>query len=236
MPSKPSLELTGPHRTRSVGFLEHEGERWSCYLVTRRAGARTWRGHLAFRTGRPSSRRSVRTADIFLEQEEGAIDRKARQLGRPLLSALLASALAVATTGDGTAATRREDVASAREGIRTWVRDALLDRASQRRTPERSDGGARTRARYETYRIDQLTHLVALMDQSSLEALVTDVLDGERFEFGARDRLQFALLVVQRLEALLPLPPIEVFLDDLAANPAEHERYRHQLHEGGVLP
>ncbi len=234
MPSKAIVELTDRRRTRSVGFLVHEGCRWSCYLVTYRTGARTWRGHLTFRTTRAQSVRSVRTAPIFLEQEEDAIDRKARQLGRPLLSALLSSALQVETTAEEVAGTGPGSDQEMRSGVRSWVEGALRDRASRGPAPvqDRSAG----RARYETYRIDQLTHLVTLMDAASLEDLVMEVLDGERFEFGARDRLQFALLVVQRLEALLPLPPLQVFLEDLAAHPAEHERYRHQLYQGDPLP
>ena len=169
---------------------------------------------------------SVETAEIFLEEDEAAIDRKARTLGRPLMAALLSSALEV------DAVSRQ----AAREGVHGWVQAALRDRASACSDRQAAGAVAERRARYETYRIDQLTHLVSLMDPSSLADLVEGILSGERFEFGSRDRLQFALLVIQRLEELLPLPPLDVFLRDLEQHPVEHERYHHQLHVGPEPP
>ena len=169
------------------------------------------------------------TAEIFIESSESAIDRKARQMGRPLLQALLSSSLEVEEAS-------RQEALAGRE-VRGWVREALRDRASDNGVPE---GGAVSevsgqRSRYETYRIAQMAHLVALMGQEALDQLVEEVLQGERFEFGAKDRLQFAMMVVQRLEALLPLPPLEVFLADYARRPLEYDTYHHDLYAGGEL-
>ena len=74
------------------------------------------------------------------------------------------------------------------------------------------------------------------MEGDALNALVDTTLRGESFGFGAKDRLQFAMMVVQKLESLLPLPPRDVFLDDLAAHPEEHERYHHDLYAEGPIP
>ena len=74
------------------------------------------------------------------------------------------------------------------------------------------------------------------MEPEALEQLVDELLRGQRFEFGAKDRLQFAMIVVQRLEALLPLPPLEVFLDDYRRHSLEYDRYRHDLYTADELP
>ena len=81
-------------RRRSVAFLEREGETWACFLVTFLGQDRRWYGYFLSgpKTGNWSED-EVRTADIFREASEAEIDRKARGLGRPLLSGLLASAL-----------------------------------------------------------------------------------------------------------------------------------------------
>ena len=227
MPSPAFLAVTNRRRTRSVGFLDHGTTRWACYLVTYRASATNWRGYLAFRAERSDGIRVVRTAEIFLESNEAEIDRKARNMGRPLLTGLLSSALEVEESN-------RQKALSGSE-VRGWVHEALRERACDVPATSAEDV-ARIRSRYESYRIDQLTHLVALMEQSALEALVGELLEGASFQFGARDRLQFAMLVVQRLEALLPLPPLEVFLEDCTQNPVAHERYHHDLYAGGELP
>ena len=120
MPPNHVLEAARRPRIRSVGFLDLDGVRWACYLVTYRTGVRTWRGHLAFRTSESDPVSSVETAEIFLEEDEAAIDRKARTLGRPLMAALLSSALEV------DAVSRQ----AAREGVHGWVQAALRDRAS----------------------------------------------------------------------------------------------------------
>ena len=234
MPSQALLASTTRRRTRSVGFLELDGARWACYLITYRSSAKTWRGRLAFRTdgagAAPTDVRSVRTAEIFVEPSESAIDRKARQMGRPLLRALLSSAIEVE-------AVARQDALDG-QGVRGWVQEVFRARSSVDSVEVTGKGAdiANQRSLYETYRISQMAHLVALMEQEALDQLVEEVLRGQRFEFGAKDKLQFAMMVVQRLEALLPLPPLEVFLEDYAQRPLEYDLYQHDLYAGGELP
>ncbi|MFW6206984.1 MAG: hypothetical protein ACOC5J_03530, partial [Gemmatimonadota bacterium] len=61
-------------------------------------------------------------------------------------------------------------------------------------------------------------------------------LDGRAFDFGARDRLQFAMMVVEHIEERLPLPPFEVWAEDYLENREEYQLYAHTLHRKGRLP
>ena len=107
-------------RQRSLGFLEWDGETWACFLITFQGRDQQWHGHLAFRP-RDSEGNvdKVRTADIFIEACESDIDQKARGLGRPLLRALLSSALH---------AHQRDEAASPK--LRKWF-PTLLSENSQ---------------------------------------------------------------------------------------------------------
>src|SRR5687768_15148465 len=81
-------------RCRSFCFLEHNGEPWTAFLVTYNESDGYWRGHFMFRSAlRPPDAGEIRTADLFVEASEEAVDARARSLGRPLLEALLQSAL-----------------------------------------------------------------------------------------------------------------------------------------------
>lgn len=218
---------------RSVGFIEAEGQRWSCFLVTTHTGNSLWRGHFAFRPCAPEGSpdadgtvpaagpgwllpgdAEVRTADIFVEESEGEIDRKARAMGRPLLAGLLASALQV----------RRQAPGSLGEPIRELL-------TGRRDDPDDS----RLASRYASYRLDQVAHLIALTDPADFEKLVGRVLEQVSVDFSTRDRTQLAMMVVERLEALLPLPPFEVWVLDYLADPAVYRLYAHQLHRQGIL-
>ena len=222
MPTSGSDPLR-PERSRSVGFLEHDGLRWACSLVTYRAGAHRWKGYIRFREA--EGIREVRTAELFLESSEGEIDRRARALGLPMISALLDSALEVE-------ARRRAERPSSH-----WVR-ALLEKA----VPDSADGSDRLpeeialRSRYASYRNEQVGHLIALLSPEDFDRVVEQVLAGRKVKFGGRDRLQFALAVVDHLESLLPLPPFEVWRDDFTAHRADYERYSEALREGDELP
>ncbi|MEZ4416953.1 MAG: hypothetical protein R3E10_14475 [Gemmatimonadota bacterium] len=224
MPSDGSDPLR-PRRARSIGFLDRDGERWACFLVTWRAGAHRWKGHLLFRDSEGG--RDVETAELFLGDSENEIDRRARSLGRPLLSALLDSALEV----------EARQAAESPPSLR-WMRSLLSRNAS-----EADDRGVvglpsevQLRSRYASYRIDQVGHLVALLAPEDFDAVVQRILGGLPMRFGMKDRLQFAMAVVEHLERLLPLPPYEVWRDDYLAATAEHERYSAQLREGAELP
>ncbi len=222
-----------PPRRRSVGFLDREGEHWSCFLVTHPTGGGRWKGYFSFRPqGVESEEDEIRTADIFVEDSEAEIDRKARGLGRPLLNGLLSSALHT-----------RERRESDPPALRRWFRTMLSSNARELsgEWEERSDpGGNRTlaelRSIYSSYRLDQVTHLISLVDPNHFQGAVDRILDGRTFDFGARDRLQFAMMVVEHLERLLPLPPFEVWARDYMANPEIYRLYTHALHREDELP
>jgi hypothetical protein len=89
---------------------------------------------------------------------------------------------------------------------------------------------------YDSYRIDQVSHLIALLDPGDFGDLVDRILDGRTIDFRASDRLQLAMLVVQELERHLPLPPFEVWAEDYMARGDVYQRYTHTLHREGRLP
>lgn len=226
------------HR-RSVGFLERDRERWACFLVTFPHAEGGWRGRLAFR---PSEGQDggdeVSTTDIFVEASEGEIHQKARSLGRPLLSALLDSALHI-----------RERARHSSPFLQRWFKEVLaeqglppgLDAPAPGEGGE--DGGDLTSAEldelqslYASYRMDQVAHFIALVHPDDFHRAVEEILDGQSIDFAARDRLQLAMLVVEHIEARLPLPTFEVWVRDFVAHRDEYARYVHALHREGVLP
>lgn len=220
------------HR-RSVAFLERQGRPWACFLVTYPAKDGDWRGHFAFRPSDGPADDEVRTADIFVESDEGDIHRKARQLGRPWLAALLDSALHVrARTDDGSPFLRR------------WFRDLLAEHSGSHALSESSPGAVAAptpeldelRSLYASYRLDQVAHFIALLEPTDFEQAVHEILEGEGIDFAARDRLQFAMLVVDHIEARLPLPPFEVWVRDYLAHRDRYHAYAHALHREGRLP
>ena len=218
-------------RRRSVGFLERDGESWACFLVTYRGEGGRWRGYFSFRPrDGESDDDEMRTAEIFLEESEGEIDRKARGLGRPLLSGLLASALHT-----------REESESPR--IRRWFREVVQSNSRDLTGAWEDDGHAadeRTvselRSMYQSYRLDQVAHFITLVRPEDFHEAVDRMLEGQTFDFGARDRLQFAMMVVEEIEKRLPLPPFEAWVEDYLANPEEYRLYAHTLHREGRLP
>lgn len=239
--SRPDPEPLERRRRRSVGFLEREGERWACFLVTFRDRNLQWHGYFSFRPrDGVSDDDEIRTADIFLEDSEAEIDRKARGMGRPLLSGLLASALH----------TRERD----QEGsprLSRWFRELLaghsLELAGEWEAPEidgppdevaASDASsvARLRSLYESYRIDQVSHFICLVEPDAFESAVDRILEGERIDFRTKDRVQFARMVVDHIEALLPLPDFETWARDFLGNSEAYRLYAHTLHREGRLP
>lgn len=221
-------------RQRSMGFLEQGDESWSCTLVTYQDEF-SWRGYFSFRaaSGEDESEEEIRTADIFLEESEGLIDRKARDLGRPLLQGLLASALHL----------------RARSGqppprLRGWFQTMLQNNARELSDGwEANDGSqageksvAELQSMYASYRLDQVAHLITLISAENFHEMVERILDGSAYDFSTRDRLQFAMMVVEFIEVRLPLPPFEVWAEDYLANADEYHRYTHTLHRTGFLP
>lgn len=214
-----------------MGFLERDGENWACFLVTYRTDGDRWKGYFSFRArDGEGDEDDLRTADIFLEDSEGEIDRKARGLGRPLLTGLLASALH----------TRDQDDPPR---LRRWFRAMLSSNSRELTGPWEEDGhpaDERTlvelRSMYQSYRLDQVAHFITLVRPEDFDGAVDRILDGRTFDFGARDRLQFAMMVVEEIEKRLPLPPFEVWVEDYLAHPEEYRLYAHTLHREGRLP
>lgn len=219
-------------RRRSVAFLDHEGVSWACFLVTH-PGAESyrWHGFFSFRPGSGEAEEDeVRTADIFIEDSEAEIHEKARSLGRPLLNGLLASALHAARRRAGDA-----------PRLRARFRELLRDNAQQLAGDWAGlssgvlDEGA-LQSLYASYRLDQVSHLICLVEPRDFERAVERILEGERVDFRTSDLVQFSMMVVERLEALLPLPPFEVWAEDFLAHPDAYRLYAHTLHREGRLP
>ncbi|MEN8376411.1 MAG: hypothetical protein ABFS34_13270 [Gemmatimonadota bacterium] len=228
-PTPPPTTAPPRARGRSFGFVERDGERWTVFLVTYPLDDGAWRGYLSFR---PSSARStepeVRTADLWIEGTEQAVAQRARGLGRPLVMSLLGSAVEVHERRRGYSA-----------DLRQWFR-GLLGQHAASLAPDigRADDDVtipHLRSLYESYRIDQMAHLISLIPEEHFDSLVTRVLEGRKVDFSSRDRLQIALLVVQDLERYLPLPPFEVWSEDYLLHKDVYHRYAHALHREGDL-
>jgi hypothetical protein len=218
-------------RRRSVGFLDRDGQRWACFLVSYPDGDGAWRGHFAFRpSGGHGDGHQVRTTDIFVEPSEAEIQVKARGLGRPLLRALLDSALHVRSRADDDS-----------PFLRRWFRELLAEHSRMPDGPAEGGVGEASdldelRSLYASYRLDQVAHFIALVRPEDFEGAVAHVLEGERIDFAARDRLQLAMLVVEFIEERLPLPPFEVWVRDYLAHAERYHIYAHTLHREGRLP
>lgn len=234
IPGPPQGKDVARSRCRSFCFLERSGIRWTAFLVTylRRDGH--WRGYFTFRSAAEEGQGEVRTADLFLEGSEADVDARARGLGRPLLRALLDSALATHERRQGFS-----------PGLHRWFRALLARQASSAGELGGEETGtvlevppslARLHTQYESYRIDQVAHLIALIDPDDFRELVEILLEGRRIDYRANDRFQMAMQVVQDLERRLPLPPFEIWVEDYLANTAAYDRYAATLHSGTELP
>ena len=222
--------MTSRARVRSFCFLESGERRWTVFLVTYPREDGQWRGYFTFRSADfDSADGEIRTADLFVETTEAGVDARARALGRPLIQNLLESALHTFERKRGASA-----------DYNTWFRDLLARHAAQVAPRSRLQSTKLTyeqlRSRYESYRIDQVAHLIALIPQSDFQTLVNTLLEGRVIDFQARDRFQLAMTVVQDLERRLPLPPFEIWVEDYLAHPDEYHRYTHQLHNTSELP
>jgi hypothetical protein len=214
-------------RCRSFCFLERDGARWTAFLITYLRPDGLWRGYFTFRTANAEAGASeTRTADLFVEESEEDVDLRARGLGRPLLSALLSSALETAERRRGYS-----------PELHRWFRDLLSERSGRREVADtKTPGLAELRSLYESYRLDQVAHLIALLEPEQFRELVDILLDGRRIDYRERDRFQLAMNVVQDLERRLPLPPFELWVEDYLRAPAVYRDYAHRLHHGDQLP
>lgn len=212
-------------RCRSFCFLEHNGEPWTAFLVTYAEADTHWKGHFMFRSAlmAPDSG-EIKTADLFVENSEAAIDARARSLGRPLLDALLSSALK----------TQQSKRGMSTEYVR-WFRDVLSKHAAHLTVDRPTDPAPsmqQLKSLYDSYRTDQVSHLIALIEPEAFKQVVEKMLAGREIDFRARDRFQLAMIVVQELERMLPLPSFEAWTEDYLAHRSEYERYTHLLHHG----
>lgn len=216
-------------RCRSFSFLERGDERWTVFLVTHLDGNGQWRGRFTFRTAQGRwADAEIGTADLFVEESEAEIDVRARGLGRPLVRALLDSALHI-----------HERQRGAPPNVRRWFRSVLAHHSAELAPdigePAEELSLTHLKSLYESYRIDQVVHLIALMESDEFSRLVDRILDGRPIDFRARDRLQLAMLVVQDLEQYLRLPPFEVWLEDYLSNRETYAEYALSLHRGGEV-
>lgn len=221
-------------RRRSVAFLEIGDETWACFLVTFPSDGGSWNGYFSFRPSHSElAEDEVRTTDIFVEDSEAEIHLKARSLGRPLLQGLLDSAIHTSTKENG-----------ARDHLRRQFRSLLTANSVEiagewtgEDTPVPDDGEIdRLRSLYESYRIDQVSHLICLVDPDDFESAVDRILEGKSIDFRTKDRVQFARMVVDHIEGLLPLPDFRTWARDFMANPEAYRLYAHTLHREGRLP
>lgn len=221
-------------RRRSVGFLVRDDRTWACFLVTFRSPHDGWHGYFSFRPSDSElTEDEVRTTDIFVEPSEDAIHHKARSLGRPLLRGLLDSAIHTSEKQNG----RR---AHLRGRFRTLLTQSSVEIAGewtgdQSGVPD-DDEIERLRSLYESYRIDQVSHFICLVDPRAFEFAVDRILEGEKIDFRTKDRVQFARMVVDHIEALLPLPDFETWARDFLDNSEAYRLYAHTLHREGRLP
>ncbi|MDH3270162.1 MAG: hypothetical protein OEN56_02445 [Gemmatimonadota bacterium] len=221
-------------RRRSVGFLERGEQSWACFLVTFVGEDASWHGYFSFRPSHSELRDDeVRTTNIFVERTESEIHLKARSLGRPLLQGLLDSAIHTDAKQNGT----RDHL---RGRFRSLLKQNSVDIAGEwtgEKGPIPNDGEAdRLRSLYESYRLDQVSHFICLVDPRDFESAVDDILAGERIDFRTKDRVQFARMVVDHIEALLPLPDFDTWAQDFLSNPEAYRLYAHTLHREGRLP
>lgn len=219
-------------RRRSVAFLDHENETWACFLVTYAGdGSRRWHGFFSFRPGSgEAAEDEVRTADIFIEESEAEIHDKARGLGRPLLNGLLASAI-------HTSRRKAKDTPRLRARFREMLSENAqeLSGALEGQLGPDLDEDA-LQSLYASYRLDQVAHFICLVEPADFEAAVDAILDGKRVDFRTSDRVQFAMMVVEHIESLLPLPPFRDWVRDFLENPDAYRLYAHTLHREGRLP
>jgi len=224
-------------RCRSFCFLEREGVRWTAFLITYQRAEGYWRGYFTFRSAvdGAESLAEVRTADLFVERSEEEVDARARGLGRPLVVGLLESAIE-------TDARRRGESPDVQRWFREMLRRHSADRArrgvaageiapvpAEMTLPD-------LRSQYEAYRLDQVAHLIALLQPDDFREIVELRLEGRRIDFNSRDRLQLAMSIVQEIEMRLPLPPFEIWVEDYLANVDEYDRYSRALHGSEEIP
>ena len=173
----------------------------------------------------------MRTANIFVERSEAEIHAKARGLGRPLLRGLLESALHASGPDPSDAHLRGR--------FRALLSETSTELAGSWTESDRDDPSipiARLRSLYESYVLDQVSHFICLVDPGDFESAVDRILEGERIDFRASDRVQFAKMVIDFIERRLPLPDFDTWAADFLHHPDAYRLYAQTLHRQGRLP
>lgn len=228
----PSLMTIPAERRRSVAFVDDGEQMWACFLVTFSAEDGRWHGYFSFRPGHgEADEDDVRTTDIFVEASEAEIYEKARGLGRPLLAGLLESAVHTSRRNGRNPRLRGRFRTLLTENA-VEIAGAWTDEAPTPTVEERE----RLRSLYASYRLDQVAHLICLVEPEAFEQAVDDILGAEKIDFLSRDRLQYAMMVVDHIERLLPLPDFDTWAADFLAHPDAYRLYTHTLHREGRLP
>ena len=126
-----------------------------------------------------------------------------------------------------------EDRAGFDAAIATW--QEAIDGAIAA-SPASGEELERLRSLYESYRLDQVSHLICLVAPEDFDEAVDTILEGRSIDFRARDRVQFARMVVDHIEALLPLPDFETWAEDFVEPPEAYRLNTHTLHRERRLP
>ena len=226
--------MTFSERRRSVAFLQKEGESWACFLVTFVTQTGEWRGYFSFRPAYSElSEDEIRTADIFIESSEAEIHEKARGLGKPLLVGLLDSVLKARSPSGLIGQQLRGQF---RKLLQENSQDIAGDWTADETVPPNNMELDRLRSLYSSYRLDQVSHFISLITPDNFESTVDEILAGESIDFLSKDRVQFAMMVVDHIERLLPLPDFKSWAKDFLAHPEAYRLYTHTLHREGRLP
>ena len=226
--------MTFSERRRSVAFIQKEDESWACFLVTFVTQAGEWRGYFSFRPGYSElNEDEIRTTDIFIESSEAEIHEKARGLGKPLLAGLLDSVLNTRSPDDLVGQQLRGQF---RRLLQKNSQDIAGDWATDETVPPNEIELDRLRSMYSSYRLDQVSHFISLITPDNFEGTVDEILAGESIDFLSKDRVQFAMMVVDHIERLLPLPDFQSWARDFLAHPEAYRLYTHTLHREGRLP
>jgi len=232
--ARPSFMTILNERRRSVAFIENDGQSWACFLVTYVEAGGLWHGYFSFRPGHGDAEEDeVRTANIFIEDSEAEVHHKARGLGRPLLTGLLDSALHTSRrNGNGSPPLRGQFRTLLKENSQEIAGDWAGDDVCLPKREELEE----LRSLYTSYRLDQVSHFICLVELGDFEHAVDEILDGKSIDFRSKDRVQFAMMVVDYIEGLLPLPDFETWAQDFVAHPEVYRLYTHTLHREGRLP
>ena len=183
--------------------------------------------------GIANSEDEIRTTDIFIESSEAEIHEKARGLGKPLLAGLLDSVLNTRSPDDLVGQQLRGQF---RRLLQKNSQDIAGDWATDETVPPNEIELDRLRSMYSSYRLDQVSHFISLITPDNFEGTVDEILAGESIDFLSKDRVQFAMMVVDHIERLLPLPDFQSWARDFLAHPEAYRLYTHTLHREGRLP